>query len=281
MQELCVELRAKGLNYDLIGHTSNTLYAPDYRAECIVSTRKLTCFEIKKNEIICECGTSVRKLAKAAVEAGVKGYEGLVDLPGTVAAAVYGNAGCYGCSISRLLIEAQVLTEKGELQTVKPDWFAFASRSSALKRGEKSGTILTLKLKAEHGDQTELAHRAAQNHYTRKLTQPAPQGTLGSIFANDGKPTLLNRIITTITKIYEVLLNIVGSKETKQKRKHLTFLLLNATDVEPYVHHWNCYWWRDEKAHELFWKYVRLHRRMFTRSVFEIEIKHNSKLKIP
>lgn len=273
LQVLCKEFYAKGENFDLVGHTSNTLYLPDYCVERMISTRKLTAFEIGDDTIICEGGVSVRKLAKVAVEAGVKGFEGLVDLPGTVAAAICGNASCYGCSISNLLVSALVLTGDGQVLTVDSEWFAFTKRSSALKRGEKKAVILSLTLRKEFGEREELACKAEVNHNTRKRTQPAPQGTLGSIFADEGRPTLLNYTIISITKVYSLLLKVVGAKDIGQKRKHLTFRLLNATDVEPYVHHWNCYYWADERAHELFWKYVRLHKLMFTKSEFEIHIK--------
>lgn len=279
MKELCKDFYTKGEDFDLIGHTSNTLYLPDYYVERLVSTRRLTKFEICEGSINCECGVSARKLSKLAVETGVKGFEGLVDLPGTIASAIFGNASCYGCSIISLLISALVLTCDGQVITVTPEWFAFAKRSSALKRGDKKAVILSVTLRKEFGDREELAHKAAIIHNTRKRIQPAPQGSLGSIFADEGRPTLLNYTITIITKLYSILLKVVGSKDIESKRNHLTFLLLNAEDVEPYVHHWNCYYWADERAHELFWKFARLHKKMFTKSEFEINIKRNNKQK--
>ena len=246
-----------------------------------MSTRKLTHIELKDNRIECECGVSVKKLANIAVAEGIKGFEGLVDLPGTVAAAIYGNASCYECSISELLVEARALTKDGNLVTVDHDWFDFAKRSSSLKRKEKEAIILSVTLRANKGDKNKISSLAEQNHQLRKNTQPAAQGTLGSVFSCEGKPTLLNYLITSVTKVYALLLKLVGGKDIEKKRKQLTFCLLGAKDVEPYVHHWNCYWWRDDVAHQLFWKYVRLHRMMFTKSDFEIEIKHNSNFKIP
>lgn len=283
LKELCASFYAQGLDFDLIGHTSNILYTPGYVCERMVSTRKLSHFEIEEDGIYCECGAHVRRLSKSAVEQGIKGYEGLVDLPGTVAAAIYGNAGCYGCSVGELLIEATILTKDGKLQNVGRDWFAHAKRSSALKRGEKTAIILTAKLRRENGDKQQIWKRAQESHQKRYNTQPKPQNTLGSIFKESGRRTLLNMAITAVTKTYALSLVLTNKtpKEIADKRKRLTFTLLNAKDVEPYVHHWNCFWWRDEKAYELFWKYIQLHRLMFTKSEFEIEIKHNPNFKIP
>ena len=281
--KLCKGFYAEKRDFDLIGHTSNTLYVSDYHCELMVSTRKLNKFDIKPNEIECECGTSVRQLALAALEEGVTGFEGLVDLPGTVAASLYGNAGCYGCSISSLLKYAEILTNEGTVEKVGPDWFGFSERSSVLKRGEKRAVILSVTLGRRNGVKEDLKSTAERNHATRKATQPEAKNSLGSIFVHSGKATFFNRCIAAATKLYSIALKLFGCNKDniESKRKHLTFVLLGATDVEPYVRQWNWYQWRDEKSHALFWKYVRIHKRMFRNSVFEIEIKHNSNFKIP
>lgn len=283
LSKLCRGFFAEGRDFDLIGHTSNTLYLPDYNCELMVSTRKLNKFEIRKNEIECESGTSVRQLSIAAIEEGIKGFEGLIDLPGTVAASLYGNAGCYGCSISSMLKQAVILTNEGVVEEVGPEWFCFTERSSVLKRREKRAIILSVTLCRSNGEKEELKAIAEHNHATRKATQPEAKNSLGSIFAYSGKATILNRSISAVTKLYAIALRMFGEKKEniELKRKHLTFVLLGATDIEPYVKHWNWYQWCDEKSYSLFWKYVRLHRRMFTKSEFEIEIKHNPNFKIP
>ncbi len=281
--ELCTHFFAEQMEFDLIGHTSNTLYTPDYICERMVSTRKLNRFNIKDDCIECECGTSVRALALAAIEVGIKGFEGLIDLPGTVGAALYGNASCYGCSIASLLKEAVILNSDGSENRVTPEWFGYAKRSSVLKRREKTAVIISIVLRREDDDVRLLKEVAEFNHSRRRATQPEPHNSLGSIFADSGAPTALNRALEILTKPYAVLLKLMGNNERqiKDKRKQLVLTLLGARDVAPYIRTWNWYQWRDEQSHALFWKYVKLHRRMFTRSDFEIEIKHNRDFKLP
>lgn len=283
LTELCADFYSKGLDFDLIGHTSNTLYTPDYVCERMVSTRKVNHFEIKEDCIWCECGTSVRSLSIAAVNEGIKGFEGLIDLPGTVASAIYGHATCYNCDLSSLMIEASVLTEDGKIQTVKPEWFGFARRSSVLKRKEKKAVILSLTLVRENGDVGELKNIAEHNHTKRKSSQPEAKNSLGSLFFDSATPSRLNRFLYIVTKPYAVVLRIIGNKplEVEEKRKKMIFTLLGAKDVAPYVKSWNWYQWSDEQSHSLFWKFVRLRKRMFVKNVFEIEIKHNSDFIIP
>lgn len=275
LQMLCRDLYCNNQKFDLIGHASNTLYTPEYVCNCMVSTRKLNAFEIREDEIVCQCGVSVRKLSLAAVDAGIKGFEGLIDLPGTVASAIYGHATCYGCDISNLLIEAKVLTSEGEVETVTSEWFGFEKKTSSLKRGEKRAVILTVKLRREIGNTEELKNIAALNHRSRQETQPEAKNSLGSIFIDNGRPTMLNRALSVVIKPYTLILKVKGytPKQILDKRKKLIFYLLGAKDVEPYVSHWNWYQWTDARSYNLFWKFVRLHHRLFSKSEFEIEIK--------
>ena len=273
--ELCSELYRSNQQFDLVGHTTNTLYIDGYSCENLITTRKLSGFEIYDDFIACQCGVSVRKLALNAVDNGIEGFEGLIDLPGTVAAAIYGHASCYECDISSLLVEAQILTTDGKIQTVTPEWFEFTHRSSALKKGEKKAVILSLKLKCKRGDSGELKKIAEINHTKRITSQPEAKNSLGSIFRDQGRPTFLNYCISLIIKAYTIILRFVkcSDEQIDRRCKHLIFCLLGATDIEPYVKYWNWYQWNDEKSHRLFWKFVRLHKLLFTRSVFEIEIK--------
>lgn len=275
LRNLCKELYTTGCRFDIIGHTSNTLYTPTYNCDCLVSTRKVTKFEITNDYIYCECGVPVRKLSLTAVEEGIKGFEGLINLPGTVASAIYGHATCYNCDLSNLLLEAEILADDGEVITVKPVWFGFSVRSSVLKRGEKKAIILSLKFRRESADVSMLKSIAEKNAENRKKTQPEAKNALGSIFAEEGKPTVLHYVLLAITKVYAFFLQIKGCShcDIEKERMALTLKLLGAKELEKYVPYWNWYQWKDESAHALFWDYVKLHKKLYTKSKFEIEIK--------
>ena len=84
-------------------------------------------------------------------------------------------------------------------------------------------------------------------------------------------------MLSAITKNYGIFLRLFHRErmDIESKRRHLFFLMLGASDIEPYVCNWGWYQWRDEKSHDLFWKFVRIRKLLFKRSIFEIEIKHN------
>lgn len=275
LEGICKELFCQNKRFDLIGHTSNIYFLPGYNVDYMVSTRKCNTYIESEHEIVCDCGVPVMKLARKMIAEGIKGFEGLIDLPGTVAASVYGNASCYGCSISHLLISCEVLLPDGKRKTLFPNDLRFSKRSSALKRGDLSGVILSIKLRKDFGERDEIKRLADRNHQKRKQTQPAPSDNLGSIYFKSGGWSLYSCLPRMLSKIYEMLFffSVKDRKERKKRKMEFLFRLIGGTDVFPYVYDWNRYIWKDEHSHKMFWKFHRLHQKMFKESEFEIEIK--------
>lgn len=273
--DICRTLYRNNKKFDVIGYTSNIYYLPSYNVETMVSTRKVKEIEEHEEYIIAACGVSVSKLARQKVSEGIKGFEGLIDLPGTVGASVYGNASCYGCSINELLISCELLCPDGHVKILNQNDLKLQKRSSVLKRGEQSGVILSVKLKKESGDVEILKKKAEQNHRRRKTTQPPPQNNLGSIYGVTNGWSLYSYLPRALAKVYSVILNILlkDKQMQKKKKKEFLFRILGAKEIVPYVYSWNRFMWIDEKSHSLFWKYHELHKKMFNESKFEIEIK--------
>lgn len=275
LRNICSTLYKEGKYFDLIGHTSNIYFLPDYSVANMVSTRKCNNIVEETDYIICDCGVSVTKLSRQMVDRGIKGFEGLIDLPGTVGAAVYGNASCYGCSINALLVSFNLLTPNGSIITLFPADLKISKRSSALKRHEIEGVILSVKLRKEQGDATLLKNLAEKKHHTRKVTQPSPKDNLGSIYASKQTKTPIGFIVLGIAKVIGLLYGITGKnkKQIRDKQKEIVLTLLQARDLLPYVYGWNRYIWKDELAHTLFWKFDKIHRLLYKYNEFEIEIK--------
>ena len=275
LAEVCCSLYKDGKSFDIIGHTSNIYFLPSYNVDIMVSTRKVKKIEYTDDRIIADCGVSVNVLARKMIKAGVKGFEGLTDLPGTVAAAVYGNASCYRCSVNDMLISIELLKDNGEIVTLKSEELKLTKRSSALKRGEIKGVILSVMLHKEYGDAEELKKLAELNHSKRVNTQPGPKDNLGSIYAIKGGYTRKSwwpRMLANVVCLPLILIR--KDKKIIKKTKIDTILkLYNSEELQPYVYGWNRFIWKDKKSHELFWKYHKIHQKLFKKSVFEIEIK--------
>lgn len=277
LAELCRSLYKKGKTFDLIGHTSNIYFLPDYSVDIMVSTRRLKNVQYKENLIITDCGANVKSLAHAMVNEGVKGFEGLIDLPGTVAAAVYGNASCYKCSVNDLLVSVELLQENGEVVKLKPKDLKFTRRSSALKRGEIRGVILSVTIRKEYGDAETLRNLAVENHKKRLLTQPGPKDNLGSIYAITEGYSKSSRLIRMMASLMCLPVRFTHKDKYAKAKLKIILKMYSATELLPYVYGWNRYIWKDAEAHELFWKFHEVHQKLFKKSDFEIEIKGKRK----
>ena len=277
--DLCRSLYREKKSFDLIGHTSNIYFLPNYSVDIMVSTRRLKNVEYKYDLIIADCGANVKALAHAMVSEGVKGFEGLIDLPGTVAAAVYGNASCYKCSVNDLLVSVEFLKENGEIVILKPEDLKFTKRSSALKRGEIKGVILSVTMRKEYGNAETLKKLAEENHRKRLLTQPGPKDNIGSIYAHTDGYSHESYFVRLFVRVFLRLYRFIQKDSTLVKRAGIdaTLRLYNAKELRPYVYDWNRYIWKDEQSHELFWKFHEIHKKLFNKSEFEIEIKGERK----
>lgn len=279
LAELCIKMYREGHSFDIIGYTSNIYFTSGYNVENVVSTRKVKKIDYYKDYIDVDCGVSVKSLARQMVDNGVVGFEGLIDLPGTIGAAIYGNASCYNCSINNLLVSIEFLNDKGEIVELKPKDLKLEYRSSILKRGELHGVILSCRLRCQHSDYHGLKSLAEQYSHTRKKTQPGPANNLGSIFRFQGRPTIYYCIMRLFSILYSIM--FCGNKEmAKDKKKEMFFYLIGAKDLLPYVYNWNRFIWRDESSHRMFEKYLRIHQRLFTGNELEIEIKEDQNQKI-
>lgn len=272
---LCSKLYKTNQSFDLIGHTSNLYFKPGYRTENLITTRKLTKWVENEDHIWCECGVNVKSLSRRMVELGIKGFAGLIDLPGTVGAGIYGNAGCFGDVFSNLVESVIILLNDGNIMELSKDDLSFQKRSSSLKRHKINGIIVSAKLKKEYGNAAKTKALALRNHEIRKRTQPGPKNNLGSVFKYKKDLTVKGKIIIGISALLAKLRHpsIPSSKLFKEKTVIACWLLnkKNISEFLPYG--FNRYVWSSCSAHDLFDLYIKTYKEIYKNADLEIEIK--------
>ena len=277
---LCRKLYSTGQPFIVVGQTSNIYFKNDYNPDIIISTTKLNHYYINPTTIDCECGTSVKTLSHACIESGYAGFEGLIDLPGTVAAAIVNNSSCYDCSLSSMLNHITLLTEDGEVKKITVYELGFTERSSKLKRKEIKGTILQVQLNIPKCiSPSTLKEKAEKIHQNRLIYQEKPANTLGSIFPKNVYNDFENNL-SFLTKLIIkafVLLNVLHiiSYQTLTKSKRDIILLLNGkTQLRPYISskNFNCFIWKDRNADEMFDIYKDFFLKTALQDTTEIEI---------
>jgi UDP-N-acetylmuramate dehydrogenase len=264
--DLVTELEMRHSPYLIIGHSSNTLFLPSFHIDNIICTLHLRHWEETESHIVCDCGVSVSSLAKKMVKKGYIGFEGLTDLPGTIASAVYGNCGCRGCSINSLVDYFTLLLPSGEIRHLSPSDLHPTYRSTALKRGDVRGVIMQVFLKIERGDRTELEQKAEDHHRTRMREQPPAANNLGTTFVL-GQPNLLGRLCCFAMRVIRLW---AGSDVASYA---WLLRLLGKGRFAPYTWRVERYLFYDAKAHLLFGHYMKFVKRLYPKAQLEIEIR--------
>lgn len=129
-----------------------------------------------------ESGVSLPLVANKMARAGWAGLEWAIGVPGTIGAAIAGNAGAHGGSIADNLVSVTILDSQGVTRQVQNAELGFQYRSSCFK-GDQDTIILQAAFRLLKEDPNVCIGR--MNTYTehRRRTQPT-EASVGSIFKN-------------------------------------------------------------------------------------------------
>ena len=271
LEEVCRYLYGNNIVYDLVGQTSNIFFHSTYNPQVVVSTVKVNEYKVEGNTLTCECGCNVMKLAKEMLAEGYAGFYGLVGLPGTVASAAVNNAGCFSCSISEMLISADVLMPNGSIKTFAKEDFGYEKRSSKFKRGEVKGVVLSVKLKLKKAENiVEEYRKSEETKLYRRTNQEGPAKNLGSVFAKMKRKRNFKNIIAGI---FAKVGHLIGMGNQKLISKRILLLLYGYKELDQYISdkQINTFVWRDEKAERMFVTYKEFMGKVFDGLKIEIE----------
>ena len=132
--------------------------------------------------VTAEAGAVLQDLVDFAIERGLEGLETLAGIPGSVGAAVYGNAGAYGHSLSERVVNVH-FHDGRETRVFTNEACQFQYRESIFKR-HKDWTIFSTELLLEPGDAARLRETAADILKVRNEKFPITMKCAGSIFKN-------------------------------------------------------------------------------------------------
>ena len=124
---------------------------------------------------------SMSQVARAAIDAGLTGFEPLSGIPGTLGGALFMNAGAYDGEMSFVVREALVMDRNGGAPRIMPkEEMELSYRRSAFQ--ESGDVILQVTLQLIPGDSKEIEDRVME--YTRKRNEKQPMNypSAGSFF---------------------------------------------------------------------------------------------------
>ncbi|HXE63572.1 MAG TPA: UDP-N-acetylmuramate dehydrogenase [Bryobacteraceae bacterium] len=174
-------VRSSGLDWVVIGGGTNLIVSDEgFRGVCL----KLTSDRISADGLTVEAesGAVLQNLVDFTVDRGMAGLHTMTGIPGSVGAAVYGNAGAYGHSIQERVRRVRFLDGETVREFANAEC-RFHYRESIFKRN-KQWIIISTTLEMEPGDAAELRKTADGILAVRNRKYPPTMRCAGSIFKN-------------------------------------------------------------------------------------------------
>lgn len=168
----------------IMGNWSNVLISSEGIRSSVICTSKLDSIEIQGTKIIAQCGVKGPKLAKAALENGLTGFEFMSGFPGSIGGNIYMNASAHSQSISDFLVNIEVFDlEKNEIFKIEKKTLDFSYRTSVLQR--KPYILLNAEFELAKKEKAEIEGFIKKILTFRKTCQPnLSHPNAGSVFKN-------------------------------------------------------------------------------------------------
>ncbi len=184
IQEVLEGAAERGIPYLLLGAGTNLLIA-DAGIEGLAIRVVNREHHVEGRQLRAGAGLKMMRLARIAADAGLRGFEFAIGVPGTVGGAVYQNAGCWGKELREVLVEVEGFMPGVGRKTWKPADLHFSYRSSALREGPLKGALVVeAKIQLERGDGEAAKALMAKLTKERNETQPIKTKNCGSVFKN-------------------------------------------------------------------------------------------------
>ncbi len=126
-------------------------------------------------------GANNSDLKKFMLENNVGGLEFITSVPGRIGGLLRTNAGCFGGSVSDVLVSAKIMNDWGEVYEVEKGDFNFSYRSSMFP---ENWIILEASFKWVKKDAEEIKKIFDEHRKYREEHQPINKRTAGSTFKN-------------------------------------------------------------------------------------------------
>ena len=182
--ELIKYLRDNDFIYYICGNGTNLLVSDKgIRGVVVHIGQNISNIKIQKTnktKIEVEPGATMAQISDFCIKNGLKGFEPLSGIPGTIGGAIAMNASAYQKEIKDLVDKVDVLEEDGKINQYKKDELEFDYRKSIIDGQNKIVTRVILSL--ENGDPKEIEENVNKYRELRNNKQPVEHLSAGSTF---------------------------------------------------------------------------------------------------
>jgi len=181
LQQALQLIQAHAAPYFVLGGGTNVV-VPDEGFPGLVLRFTGAHVDVSGTKVEAEAGVLLQQLVDLTIEKGLAGLETLTGIPGTLGAAIYGNAGAYGRSIADVVSRVRYL-DHGVIRERSRQDCEFHYRESIFKR-RQDWIIVWAQLELEPGDPEQLRQKAAAIRAVRDRKYPPEMKCAGSVFKN-------------------------------------------------------------------------------------------------
>lgn len=183
LQALLSDLHRSGESHLLIGNGSNTLFAADMYPGTVVKLGESFSDISLKDDTLLVCGASalMSRVASAALENSLSGFEFASGIPGSIGGAVFMNAGAYGGEMKDIVELVNVVSADGrKLETLRGEELDLSYRHSVLE--ETGDVVVSVGLRLTKGEKSDIRERMSELTRQRNEKQPVQYPSAGSFF---------------------------------------------------------------------------------------------------
>lgn len=180
---VAIEAQDRGLATTILGWGSNVLPS-DQGVPGLVVVNEARRIEVGPDgEVIADAGCGFQELFLKTAQAGLRGFEFAVGIPGSLGGALVSNAGAYRSSVSEFLVDIEIV-RNGRRETVLPAELDFRYRDSVLRRPNPPAIALVrVRMKLERGDPKAI-YDEARDYQRQRIAKQPPSPSAGSFFKN-------------------------------------------------------------------------------------------------
>lgn len=173
--------KAEETPYYIIGNGSNLLVSDQgYRGVIVQLFKEMNEVEVEGKVIRAQAGASLARIAGAALEAGLTGFEFAAGIPGTLGGACVMNAGAYGGEMKDVLLRVTVLDLEGNVCTIEKEDLELGYRTSIIAK--KGYIVLGAEMELREGSKEEIRGLMNELKEKRVTKQPLEYPSAGSTF---------------------------------------------------------------------------------------------------
>jgi len=177
----------------VLGSGSNVLPSDAGVPGLVILNRSRRIAVARTGEVLADTGASFQELFLKTAQAGLRGLEFAVGIPGTVGGALVSNAGAYRSNVSEFLTGVEIAHD-GKREWVDPSWMEFSYRDSVFRRPNPPRAImLRVSMKLPQGDPKKI-YDEAREYQRQRISKQPPSPSAGSFFKNVNDPDLAERL---------------------------------------------------------------------------------------